>query len=428
MSRTQTSESESGVYEAGSAGTLLSKVKPKLLVVPHIYADDIRVRSVELARRLTNRFDVYCMKWSDALHVNCSSRWCGRWKQIQKGTHALVARRTVERGSDGVMYVRSPILQPVLIRRLIGSKQAWSVSQAFNSRMLIRTMRLLNITHLLLASGLFKVPTRHGIRSFFDLVDWFEEERAPAWQLARHRAQLSHIREHATAVFGVSEPLCEMLKANYDIEAIPLPNGADLTALRTVPSEKVADVRRRWGINGKFVLGYIGNHGSFTGVDFLLLVFQRLRWRISNSALLIVGPADYWKPYAAKIPGGDVIFTDPVDPSEMPAYFNALDIGVLAQGRSLGTDFAFQIKVVEYTACRKFVISTPLLVWQRLKWPNIVLVERHPESWVEAIMKLREARWQPEWDRIPEPYDWHVLTDQLSDFMLNDESHRGNPI
>jgi hypothetical protein len=37
----------------------------------------------------------------------------------------------------------------------------------------------------------------------------------------------------------------------YGVESSPLPNGADVAALRSVPTEKV-------------VMGHIGNHGSFT--------------------------------------------------------------------------------------------------------------------------------------------------------------------
>jgi hypothetical protein len=45
-------------------------VKPKLLVVPHIYAEDLRIRDIEFAKRFTNSFEVFCLTWRDALHVD----------------------------------------------------------------------------------------------------------------------------------------------------------------------------------------------------------------------------------------------------------------------------------------------------------------------------------------------------------------------
>jgi hypothetical protein len=90
-----------------------------------------------------------------------------------------------------------------------------------------------------------------------------------------------------------------------------------------------------------------------------------------------------------------VIATGNVAPAEIADYFNAIDIGILAQGKTTGTDFAFQIKVVEYSACRKCVVSTPLLTWQRLAWPNILLAEPNPGAWADAFVQARSMRWQP---------------------------------
>jgi len=258
-----------------------------------------------------------------------------------------------------------------------------------------------------------------GVRVAYDIVDWFPEENASAAQLESLRADMDHICKNARTIFAVSEPLAERLEAYYGLHCVVLPNGADLKAFRTVPRSEVEGVRRRWGLDGKFVIGYVGNHnGAFTGVDFLLEVFQELRKRVSGAVLLIVGPANYWKASTAAVRSNDIVFTGPVDPGAIPAYFHALDLGVLAQEKSLGTEFAFQIKVVEYTACRKLVISTPLRVWERLKWPNVSLVERRREDWIEAIVKLRDSRWKPEWDALVEPFDWQSLADRAADSML----------
>ena len=401
--------------------------RPKLLVVPHIYAEDIRIRDIELARRMTDRFEVFCLKWKDALHVDFSSPIARRWQQFRYGIQSLVANRGSERKADGVTYLQIPFLQPVLIHRFVGIKSAWRAAQAFNTKRLIATIQKQGITHVLQASGMFRLPQMKGVRIAHDIVDWIPEETTSADELELLRAAMDHVGKNASPIFAVSDPLVEKLKEDYGINSVVLPNGADLRVFRTVPLSDVEGVRRRWGLDGKFVIGYVGNHnGAFTGVDFVLEVFRGLRPRISDAVLLIVGPADYWKASLSAVHSKDVIFTGQVDPREVPAYFHALDLGVLAQEKSLGTEFAFQIKMVEYTACRKHVISTPLRVWERLNWPNVALVERRCEDWVEAIVKLRGSTWKPEWDALVEPFDWQSLADRAADFML--QPHEETPL
>ena len=65
-------------------------MKPRLLVVPHVYAENVAVREIELARRLVEFFDVYCLKWNDAVHVAGSSPGNRRWKQVRAAVGAAI--------------------------------------------------------------------------------------------------------------------------------------------------------------------------------------------------------------------------------------------------------------------------------------------------------------------------------------------------
>lgn len=393
-------------------------MKPRLLVVPHLYADNLFVREIELARRLTQLFDVYCLKWTDALHVDDGSTHRRRWKQLATAIRAVFVRRHFSEGADGITYVELPVLQPILLRRAVGSEWALSLSQAFNGSVIEELVGAYGISYALLASESFGLLRRVRARVFFDIVDWFPEENSSPRHLDSVRSRLKSIANKVQGIFAVSEPLCEKLKADYGINAVLLPNGADLKVLRSVGPDEVAAVRSQWGLAGKFVIGYIGNHGSFTGVDFVLKVFQAVRQRITNAVLLIVGPADYWGSILAGMRSQGVVCTGPVAPSEVAAYFNAIDLGILAQEKSLGTEFAFQIKIVEYSACRKFVVATPLQTWQRLQWPNIFLAEREVEPWVAAICQAREASWSPAWDALIDPYDWSTLALRMAKVLL----------
>ncbi|HEY6947032.1 MAG TPA: glycosyltransferase family 4 protein [Candidatus Acidoferrum sp.] len=395
-------------------------MKPRLLVVPHIYADDITVREIELARRLTRFFDVFVLKWRDALHVDASSATWRRLKQVFVATQA--ALRTIDSSAtrNGVTLVKVPVLQPILLRRFIGAENALKLCSRRNARTLRTVLRELKITHLLLANEVFGVERISGIRMFHDVVDWFPEEQVGASQLQKIREKLRSIAANADAVFAVSQPLSEKLLADCGIRAIPLPNGADISRLRSVDPVGVRVLRANLGLEGKFVIGYIGNHGTYTGVDLVVNAFLAAKAIMPDSVLLIVGPAEPWRALLDTHRKSGVIATGSVPPEQIATYFNALDLGVLAQGISAGTNFAFQIKVVEYTACRKCVVSTPLATWKRMAWPNVILAEPTVEAWKEAFIQARAMKWRPEWDRLAEAYDWAVLAEAMGGVMLGE--------
>lgn len=393
-------------------------MKPRLLVVPHLYADDVAVREIELARRLTEFFDVLCLQWSDAMHVEAASGPGRRWKQLQTAVGAVFARQQLSESGTGLQNLRVPVLQPILLHRALGGTRALALSQRFNCRLLEDVIREFGITHVLLATDKFGLPAGPGVRVFYDVVDWFPEEKATAEQMQFTRRRLETIAQRTDGLFVVSAPLREKLEKDYGLAAVPLPNGADLAALRSVDKARVAAVRRRWGLDGKFVIGYIGNHGPFTGVDFAVRAFQALRRRMPEATLLVVGPAEHWRHLLQTNREAGVIWTGPVAPAEVGPYFHALDVGILAQEKSLGTEMAFQIKIVEYTACRKFVVSTPLRTWQKLAWPSILLTELQEGAWAAALVEARQRRWRPEWDALVEPLDWRALAQKAARVLL----------
>jgi glycosyltransferase involved in cell wall biosynthesis len=394
-------------------------VKPRLLVVPHIYADDIAIREIELARRLTSNFEVFVLKWRDPLHVESKSVFGRRLKQAGVAMGTAMRPRSQCKESSGTTVIEVPVWQPLLFQKVVGARTALSICQRRNCGTLRGVMRDFGITHLLLANRLFGVERHRGVRTFYDVVDWFPEDEVSSGELERIRDDFNAIREQVDGMFAVSEPLCEKLEREWGLQAVPLANGADIARLRSVSAAKVSALRRRLGIEGEFVIGYIGNHGAFTGVDLAVNAFLAARSRIPKAKLVIIGPADIWSRLLEANRAAGVIATGNVAPAEIAEYFNAIDLGILAQGKTTGTDFAFQIKVVEYSACRKCVVSTPLLTWQRLAWPNISLAEPNPTDWADAFVKARSMSWQPAWDRIVEEYDWQVLADNAAKTMLS---------
>ena len=392
--------------------------RPRLLVLPHIYAEDISVREIEFARRLTERFEVFVLKWHDALHIDAASAMHRRLKQFVVATASAFHSRKTLPPLSGFTPIELPVWQPILLHRFFGPARALEFCQSRNCKALSPVLQAHQITHILSATELFGTDRIPQIRIAFDVVDWFPEREHSPERLAEIRTNLRAIASSVDTVFAVSEPLCEKLARECGVSALPLPNGADLAKLRSVPAEKIHALRAKLGLENKFAIGYIGNHGPFTGVDLAVNAFLAARNRLPDAALLIIGPAHHWQSLLDANRTNGVIATGGISPTEIPTYFNALDVGVLAQGITTGTDFAFQIKVVEYSACRKIVVSTPLETWKRLAWPNVLLAQPNPAAWGDAFVRSREMRWQSEWDHFVEPYDWSILSNRITDALL----------
>jgi glycosyltransferase involved in cell wall biosynthesis len=392
--------------------------RPRLLVVPHIYASDIVVREIELARRMTNAFDVFILAWRDPQHIDDGSVIRRRARQAATVLAAAFNRNSIQPMSPNVSLIQVPTWQPLLLQKILGNRAASALCTWRNHRMLRKIVQKLGITHLLLANDNFGVQRIPGVRIFFDIVDWFPEESCSPRLLAQVRNKIAAHSRQVDSMFAVSDPLRDKLLQDCNVATVALPNGADIQALRAVPAARVQALRAKLGLQDKFVFGYIGNHGSFTGVDLAVNAFLAVRQQMPDAVLLIVGPSALWASLLHANRNSGVVATGPVPPDEVADYFRAIDVGILAQGKTTGTDFAFQIKMVEYSACRKIVVCTPLLTWQRLAWPNVILAQPSVAEWAEALLRARSMSWDPAWDSVIEEFDWQVLANRAAAVML----------
>lgn len=110
-------------------------IKSKLLVILHVFAENIRVRDIEFARHLTEWFDVYCLRWKDAVHIVHPNRLKWRRLQLKFALVSAFQRIKVCEGKYGIKYVEMPYLQPLLLRRFIGLKRASQICSLESDKM-----------------------------------------------------------------------------------------------------------------------------------------------------------------------------------------------------------------------------------------------------------------------------------------------------
>ncbi len=119
-------------------------------------------------------------------------------------------------------------------------------------------------------------------------------------------------------------------------------------------------IRRKWGIDNKVVVGFVGGFSSWHGMDVLLAAASDIIKKVQNIHFLLVGEGKMRKPLEKfardNCLSEYVTFTGNVLYEEVPNYVAAMDITVMPCSNTYGSP----IKVFEYMAMGKPVIAPKL--------------------------------------------------------------------
>lgn len=136
---------------------------------------------------------------------------------------------------------------------------------------------------------------------------------------------------------------------------IVMPNGVDPQKFH--PHVSGEAVRRRYGLEGKLVIGFVGWFRKWHGVEMLLEIMHEARLGDQSVRLLLVGDGPVYPDLYQYAEKHDllsaIIFTGQVDREEIPAYIAAMDIGVLPRTNAYGCP----MKIFEYMAMGKCIIA-----------------------------------------------------------------------
>lgn len=159
------------------------------------------------------------------------------------------------------------------------------------------------------------------------------------------------ICSHSYKTIVVSTPLKKLLQ---DIgvpqdHMVVIPNGINPHLFNLDIDGSV--VQKRFGLDGKIVLGFVGWFRKWHGLEELLRAYVTHNMQEKNIHLLLVGDGPAYEgleSYAREngIIGTGVTFTGPVSRSEVPNYIAAFDLALQPDV----TDYASPIKLFEYMA------------------------------------------------------------------------------
>lgn len=385
------------------------KAKKNLLVIPHAPGQSVKVRSKEIARTLADKYNVYYLEWKQP-----NSQ--GRSAAIQSQIKNFCTSVTLEK-ENKLTRVIIPVCH-LLVARQIGN---FNCAQKYNTWQLAKLIKQLNIHVVINASAyLFPCPQRKECLYVYDLVD-DHADLSPPKLAPIVESFIKNEIEKADVVTTHTHQLMDIISERYGKKPIYVPNGTDLSDFKSVVDKDILELRRKYGLEGKFVIGFIGNHGSFAGLGFLLEVFDKLKKVMPDAVLFIVGPISP----EVRIPEVEgAIFTGPVSPKEIAKYFLAIDIGVLPFDKRPFTDNALPIKVIEYGAARKLTVATPLTELCRLQFPHVLLAEQQLDEWLDMISKAKKLKWQDEWNETIEQYNWKKICQTFEQIIETPCTHR----
>ena len=127
-------------------------------------------------------------------------------------------------------------------------------------------------------------------------------------------------------------------------------NGVDLSFFKPVGSEEYTKMRKRLGIDGKFVFGYVGGYQRWQGISNLIEAAQKMR---NNVVVLIVGGNN-----SIIEKKDNIIFVPRISQIHLPSYYSLADVLVLPRPEHIATEIAAPTKFAEYTAMSKPVLVT----------------------------------------------------------------------
>jgi len=134
-----------------------------------------------------------------------------------------------------------------------------------------------------------------------------------------------------------------------------LPNGINPVEFHINVSGR--EIRRRIGLEGKIVLGFLGWFKRWHGLEMMIELFAEGKLGGKDVHLLLVGDGPARQELEAMVRkqdiASDVSFTGPVPREEIPNYISAIDIAL----QPSVNEYASPMKIFEYLAMGKCIVA-----------------------------------------------------------------------
>ncbi|MPW38608.1 glycosyltransferase [Thermococcus sp. 101 C5] len=277
-----------------------------------------------------------------------------------------------------------------------------------------------------LVSGYY-VAKKLGLPMIYDLADDLPEMIANSPQIPKlvrffgkwwGKTMLKKNVAISKKITGISYTL----RDDYSIPSEKfelIPNGVDTKLFKRTKT----DLKQKLGLEDYFVLGYVGVLREW--VD-LTPVYQAIK-DLENVKILIVGEEGgleknkkLVKEYGIE---DKVIFAGTVPYTEVPQYISAMDVCLIPFKPNAISQNAVPLKLFEYMACEKPVISTELSGVKAVAGDRVIYAS-NKEEYREKILELyKDEELRTKLGKegrkfIKENYDWVKIVKKMEEILL----------
>ena len=263
-------------------------------------------------------------------------------------------------------------------------------------------------------TGEVRAPRSKRLRVVYDLPD----DHMAGLELAGRAADAGRVRrfiarelETAAVATASSRVLVGVLKRQFGRDALLVPNGTWVSRFREARTADPAALRARLGVGAGPVIGFTGGLDEWMEAGLLLEAWRLVRRSRPDARLVVVG--DGSRAAELRAAGAGVVVTGFVAPDAVPAHVALFDVGVVPFTQNALTNAMLPIKIFDYAAARKPVVSTPLAAYAGEDLPFVRIARAEPAEFARELLAALDDGWRPVWDAAVDRYDWNVLVAPL---------------
>ena len=279
-----------------------------------------------------------------------------------------------------------------------------------------------------------------GIPFIYDLADDYAAPAdvygSPIYKLAFKllgvRRTMEKQSKDALAVTAVSETLCNFAE-QYNKQALKLPNGVDTEIIKEVLKDKSTRSKN------KYSMVYVTRFGEWSRAIETLQTVLELRKEFPKLELTLVGEGTETKKIQKFISDNNAeefihYLGFIYDRMTMFSVINQSAIGLNISDKNKWRDAAHPIKVLEYSALGKKVISTDLDEVKALGYSNIFMFsDKDKRNNLKSVMRKalkaqrNEKKYKAVSERVLKEYNWSKFTNKLVDLIKTVKSEDDKP-
>ena len=222
------------------------------------------------------------------------------------------------------------------------------------------------------------------------------------------------IARKVVVVTGFLEKLCNIPQNKSEL----VPNGVNTEMFKNYPSNQL---REELGIDQSFVIGYVGVLREWVDLEPVFVAVKKLN---KNIKILIVGEEGLFKENVNLVKkygiADKVLFTGTVPYAEVPRYISSMDACLIPFSKNKVTEDPCPLKLFEYMACEKPVISTVFISAVQNKILYASTVEEYENRIVELYNNedLRKKLGADGRNFVKENYDWSKIALSMEKILM----------